>query len=56
MTDLELDLQIAEVALLEADEAFRKLREDYQELREHTDNLEAILRNHEISFPDFCDF
>ena len=56
MTDLELDLQIAEVALLEADEAFRKLCEDYQELREHADNLETILRNHEISFPDFCGF
>jgi hypothetical protein len=56
MTDLEIDLQIAEVALSEAEEAFRKLREDYQELRKHADVLEAILRNHKISFPDFCGF
>lgn len=56
MTDLELDLQIAEVALLEADEAFRKLREDYHELNSHADELETILRNHGISFPDFCGF
>ena len=56
MTNLEIDLQIAEVALLEADEAFRKLREDYHELREHADVLETILRNHKISFPDFCGF
>ena len=56
MTDLELDLQIAEVALSEADEAFRKLRVDYNELREHTDELETILRNQGISFPDFCGF
>ena len=56
MTNLEIDLQIAEVALLEADEAFRKLREDYHELREHADVLEAILQNYKISFPDFCGF
>lgn len=56
MTDLELDLQITEVALLEADEAFRKLRDDYHELREHADVLETILRNHGLTFPDFCGF
>lgn len=54
MTDLKLELQIAECALQEADEAFTKLREDYQELREHADVLEALLRNHGIDFPDFC--
>ena len=54
MTDLELDLQIAELSLQEADEAFTKLREDYHELREHADQLETILRNHGINFPDFC--
>ena len=56
MTELELDLQIAEVALSEADEAFKKLRDDYHELREYADKLETILRNHKISFPDFCGF
>lgn len=54
MTDLEIDYQIAEAALQEADEVFRKLREDYHELREHADKLEEILRNHGIDYPDFC--
>ncbi|MDF1616114.1 hypothetical protein [Petrocella sp. FN5] len=54
MTDMEMDLQIAEVALQEADEAFAKLRQDYHELREHADILEALLRNHGIEYPDFC--
>ena len=56
MTELELDLQIAEVALSEADEAFKELRDDYHELREYADKLETILRNHNIYFPDFCGF
>lgn len=54
MTDLELDYIIAEEALQEAEESFTKLREDYQSLRKHTDQLETILRNHGIKFPDFC--
>lgn len=54
MTDLELDYQIAEAALEEADEAFTKLREDYLALRDHADELKAILRNHGIEYPDFC--
>ena len=54
MTDLELDYQIAEAALQEADEAFAKLREDYHALRAHTDELETILRNRGIDYPDFC--
>jgi len=40
--------------LLQAEESFTKLREDYHSLREHTDQLETILRNCEINFPDFC--
>lgn len=54
MTEMEIDLQIAEVALQEANEAFTKLREDYQELREHANILEALLRDHGIAYPDFC--
>ena len=54
MTDLELDYQIAEAALQEAEEAFTKLREDYHALRAHADNLETILRNRGIDYPDFC--
>lgn len=54
MTEMEIDLQIAEAALQEADEAFSKLREDYHELREHADILEALLRDHGIDYPDFC--
>ena len=54
MTDLELDFQIAALSLQEADEAFTKLRDDYHELREHTEELETILRNHGIEYPDFC--
>ena len=54
MTDLELNYAIAEEALQEAAESFTKLREDYNSLREHTDQLETILRNHGINFPDFC--
>lgn len=53
MTDLEIDYQIAKAALQEAEEAFTKLREDYHALREHADELEAILQNHGIDYPDF---
>ena len=54
MTDLEVELQIAECSLQEAGETFTKLREDYQELRAHADVLEELLRNHGIEYPDFC--
>lgn len=54
MTDLELDYMIANEALQEAEESFTTLREDYHSLREHTDQLETILRNHGINYPDFC--
>ena len=54
MTDLEMEYQIAEFALQDANEAFEKLREDYHELREHADKLEEILREHGIEYPDFC--
>ena len=54
MTDLELELQIAEYSLQEADEAFTKLRKDYHALRAHADALEELLRNHGIEFPEFC--
>lgn len=54
MTDLELDYMISEEALREAEESFTKLRKDYNSLRERTDQLEAILRNHGINVPDFC--
>ena len=54
MTDLEMDYQIAETALEEAEEAFEKLREDYHALRRYADELEAILQNHGIDYPSFC--
>jgi len=54
MTDLELEYTILKEALLEAEESFTKLREDYHSLREHTDQLETILSNHGINYPDFC--
>lgn len=53
MTDLEVELQIAECSLQEAEEAFTKLREDYHELRAHADILEELLRNQGIEYPDF---
>ena len=51
--DLELDLMIANAALREAEEAFVKLRDDYAELRQYTDKLESILKEHGIPFPEF---
>lgn len=54
MTKLEIDYRVAEAALAEAEESFTKLREDYHALRDHADELEVILRNHEIDYPDFC--
>lgn len=53
MTDLELELMVAHETIHEAEEAFDKLRKDYHALREHTDTLEAILRMHDIPFPEF---
>ena len=53
MTDLELELMVANETIREAKEAFDQLRKDYQALREYTDNLEAILKEHGIPFPSF---
>ena len=44
--ELEIELMIAQETILEAEEAFDKLRK-------HTDRLESILKKHNISFPEF---
>lgn len=51
--DLEIELMVARETIREAEECFDKLRKDYHALREHTDQLEAILRDHNIPFPKF---
>ena len=51
--DLLIELAVANQTIKEAEEAFDKLRKDYHLLREHTDRLEAILREHNIIFPEF---
>ena len=50
--DLLIELAVANQTIKEAEEAFDKLRKDYHLLREHTDRLEAILREHNIPFPE----
>ena len=56
MTDLELELEllVANETIREAEEAFDRLRKDYHALREHTDTLESLLREHNIPFPPLC--
>lgn len=49
-----IEYELLKYELQEVDEAFTKLREDYHALREHTDELEVILNNHGITYPDFC--
>lgn len=51
--DLLTALAIANETIQKAEEAFGKLRKDYHALREHTDKLEEILREHNIPFPEF---
>lgn len=51
--ELELELMAANETIREAEESFDKLRRDYRALREHTDKLEAILKEHGIPFPAF---
>ena len=51
--DLLIELAVANQTIKEAEEAFDKLRKDYHLLREHTDRPEAILREHNIPFPEF---
>lgn len=51
--ELEIELMVAQETIREAEEAFGKLRRDYHELRKHTDRLERILKEHNISFPEF---
>lgn len=51
--ELEIELRVAQETIREAEEAFDKLRQDYHELRKHTDQLEIILKEHTISFPEF---
>lgn len=53
MTDLELELMVANETIREAEEAFEQLRKDYHALWDHTDKLEAILKEHGIPFPSF---
>ena len=51
--DLEIELLMAQETIREAEECFDKLQKDYHALREHTDQLETILRDHDIPFPEF---
>lgn len=53
MTDVELELCIAEEAIREADECVTKLRKDYHALREHANVLETLLHNNGIEYPHF---
>ncbi len=53
MTDLELELMVANETIREAEEVFDRLRKDYHALREHADKLETILKEHGIPFPAF---
>ena len=54
--ELEIELMVAQETIREAEEAFNKLRQDYHELRKHTDRLENILKEHNIFFPEFWDW
>lgn len=51
--ELELELIVAQETIREAEEAFDQLRKDYHALREHTDKLEAILKEHATHFQCF---
>lgn len=53
MIDLELERMVANETIQEAEEAFAQLRKDYHALREHTDKLETVLKEHDIPFPAF---
>ena len=53
MSELEIELMVANETIREAEESFDRLRKDYHALREHTDKLESILREHNIPFPAF---
>ena len=44
ITDLKLELLVANETIREAEEAFEQLRKDYHTLREHADTLETLLR------------
>lgn len=54
MTIDPIEYEIMTYELQEAYEAFTKLREDYHALREHTDELEAILSSHGLPYSNFC--
>lgn len=51
--ELEIEYAINQAALQEAEECFGQIRKDYQLLREYTDKLEALLREHGIDYPVF---
>ena len=51
--DLLIELAVVNHTIKEEEEAFDKLRKDYHLLREDTDRLEEILREHNIPFPEF---
>lgn len=55
MNDLEVELIVANETIREAEEVFKQLHNDYQALREHADQLEAILTEHNIPFLSFLD-
>lgn len=50
----ETELAVLNYTIQEAEEAFTKLRKDYNELRNHADVLEAILNDQGIDYPEFC--
>ena len=41
--ELEIELMVAQETIREAEEAFAKLRQDYHELRKHTDRLDIVI-------------
>lgn len=50
---LEIELMVAQETIIVAEKAFSKLRQDYHELRKHTDQLKRILKNitfHSLNF------
>ncbi len=51
--ELEIEHAVDQAALQEAEECFTLLRDDYHRLREHTDKLESILKDHNIDYPRF---
>lgn len=51
--NLEIELNVALEIIREAEEAFAQLRKEYQELRQHTNQLEKILAEKGIEYPRY---